>query len=133
MSLAVDIVGLVLIAVGLFFMLVAVVGFLRLPDVFSRLHVTGILDTLGAPLLLIGVAVLSGFCLTAFKLVLGVVFLYVTSPLVGHLLSRSAIEAGYRPTAVDDQTLTDDLQPRDATGGEKAHPDRIDPTGEDVR
>lgn len=109
----VTILGGALIAAGLFFMAVAAIGFVRLPDLFSRLHVTGILDTLGAPLVLIGVAVWMGFSLTAGKILLAIIFLYLTSPLVGHLLSRAAIESGHRPEVVEDQT-----EPDDAAGGE---------------
>lgn len=93
-----DIVASSLMFAGTFFTLVAAIGFLRLPDVFCRLHVTAILDTLGAPVILLGAAVSAGLTLTAAKLVLGIAFLFVTSPLVGHLLSRSALRAGYRPS-----------------------------------
>lgn len=83
-----------LVGAGLLFMIVAAVGFTRLPDVFCRLHVTGILDTLGAPLLLLGAVVANGWNLTSGKLLLGLVFLFVTSPLVGHLLSWAALRSG---------------------------------------
>jgi len=85
----------VLVSVGLLFMVVAAVGFTRLPDVFCRLHVTGILDTLGAPMVLLGAVVWNGWDLTSGKLLLGVVFLFVTSPLVGHLLSWAALRSGH--------------------------------------
>lgn len=93
MSAVLDILGAVLLVAGLVFVLVAAVGFVRLPDVFSRLHVTGILDTLGAPLMLLGIAVWSLPTLVAAKLGLGLIFLFMTSPLIGHLLSRSALES----------------------------------------
>ena len=83
----------VILALGLFFMGVAALGFIRFPDVFSRLHVTGILDTLGAPLVLLAAAVHLGLTLDAAKLVLAIFFLYATSPLVGHLLARAAIDS----------------------------------------
>lgn len=82
-----------LMALGLLFMVVAAVGFVRLPDVFCRLHVTGVLDTLGAPLVLLGAVVLVGWDLVSVKLVLGIAFLFTTSPLVGHLLSGAALHA----------------------------------------
>lgn len=78
---------------GVAFMTVAAMGFVRLPDVFCRLHVTGVLDTLGAPLVLLGAMVWTGWSLTSAKLLLGLVFLFVTSPLVGHLLSWAALHA----------------------------------------
>lgn len=84
----------VLVLVGLLFMIVAAVGFMRLPDVFCRLHVTGIMDTLGAPMVLLGAVVWNGWNLTSGKVLLGLVFLLVTSPLVGHLLSWAALRSG---------------------------------------
>ena len=41
-----------LILVGLFFLLVAAVGVLRLPDVFTRSHAVSLTDSLGAFFLL---------------------------------------------------------------------------------
>jgi multicomponent Na+:H+ antiporter subunit G len=92
----------VLLVSGLFFLLVGAIGFIRLPDVFCRLHVTGVLDTLGAPLVMLAAAVYLGFSLLALKLVLATIFLSVSSPLVGHLLARAALEAGHEPGVIDD-------------------------------
>jgi multicomponent Na+:H+ antiporter subunit G len=91
-----------LLAGGVFFLIVGAVGFVRLPDVFCRLHVTGVLDTLGAPLIMLGTAVHVGLELTSLKLVLATIFLSVTSPLVGHLLARAALEAGHQPGVIED-------------------------------
>lgn len=89
---------------GVFFVAVAAMGFTRLPDVFCRLHVTGVIDTLGAPLVLLGAALHIGPQLAAGKLLLGMAFIAVTSPLVGHLLARAALEAGHRPGVIEDMT-----------------------------
>jgi multicomponent Na+:H+ antiporter subunit G len=96
-----DIAAGVLVVTGIFFVIVGAIGFLRLPDVFCRLHVTGVLDTLGAPLVLLGVVVHVGFATVSLKLVLATVFLIVTSPLLGHLLARAALEAGHLPGVIE--------------------------------
>jgi multicomponent Na+:H+ antiporter subunit G len=88
------IVALGLMGLGMAFLAIAAIGFVRFPDVYSRLHVTGVIDTLGAPLILLGAAVYTGFTLTSGKLILAIIFLYVTSPLVGHLLGQSAAQRG---------------------------------------
>jgi multicomponent Na+:H+ antiporter subunit G len=93
-----------LLAAGVFFLAVGAVGFMRLPDVFCRLHVTGVLDTLGAPMIMLGTAVYLGASIVSLKLVLGIVFLVATSPLVGHLLARAALEAGHQPGVIEDET-----------------------------
>jgi multicomponent Na+:H+ antiporter subunit G len=92
-----DILALLLMISGLFFLSIAAIGFVRLPDVFCRLHITGVVDTLGVPLMLSGIAVYVGPQLTSGKLVLALVFLFITSPLVGHLLASSALQAGQAP------------------------------------
>jgi multicomponent Na+:H+ antiporter subunit G len=100
----VDVLTAVALVTGVFFVLVAAIGFTRLPDVFCRLHVTGVIDTLGAPLILLGTALHIGPELAAGKLVLGLAFIAITSPLVGHLLARAALEAGHRPGVIEDIT-----------------------------
>lgn len=91
-----------LIAAGAFFLIVAAIGFARLPDVFCRLHVTGVMDTLGAPVILLGAAISLGPQLVSLKLLIGIVFLIVSSPLVAHLLARAALEAGHEPGVIAD-------------------------------
>lgn len=88
------------IGIGLVFVAVAAIGFVRLPDVFCRLHVTGIMDTLGVPMILLGAMVHLGVSLQSAKLLLAMIFLVFTSPLLGHLLARAALEAGLRPETV---------------------------------
>jgi multicomponent Na+:H+ antiporter subunit G len=103
-----EIIALGLMFIGLVFLAVAAIGFARFPDVFSRLHVTGVIDTLGAPLILLGAAVHTGFNLTSGKLILAIIFLYGTSPLVGHLLGQSAARMG---TPDDPDSETDRRDP----------------------
>lgn len=88
-----DVLSIALMCCGTVFLIVAAIGFTRLPDLFCRLHVTGVIDTLGVPLILLGVAVYIGPNMVAGKLILAILFLYSTSPLVGHLLARAALEA----------------------------------------
>jgi multicomponent Na+:H+ antiporter subunit G len=104
-----------LLGTGVFFLAVAAIGFRRLPDVFCRLHVMGVIDTLGAPLILLGAAVYLGPQLAAGKLVLGLVFISITSPVVGHLLARAALEAGHQPGVIENPA---DIPARFGTPGE---------------
>lgn len=92
-------IAMVLMISGLFFLSIATVGFMRFPDIYCRLHVTGVIDTLGVPLMLLGAAVHVGLELTSVKLLLALVLLYLTSPLVAHLLARSALQAGREPAS----------------------------------
>ena len=56
MSLVIDILSWVLLVVGGFFCCVGAVGLLRMPDFYTRMHAASVIDTLGAGLILIGLA-----------------------------------------------------------------------------
>ncbi len=53
----------ILICIGLFFLTVAAIGVIRLPDVFSRSYAAGIADTVGAFFILSGVVLYQGLTL----------------------------------------------------------------------
>lgn len=101
---AVELLSAVVLGTGVFFVAIGAIGFVRLPDVFCRLHVTGVVDTLGAPMIMLGCALHLGAQLVSLKLLLGIGFLVITSPLLGHLLARAALEAGHKPQRLEEDT-----------------------------
>ena len=88
--------GLCLIAGGLL-SLVGSVGLLRLPDFYTRIHAAGITDTLGAGLVILGLAMQAGLSLAAGKLVLLLALLLFTSPSATHALAKAARLGRLRP------------------------------------
>lgn len=80
-----------LVGLGVFFFLTSAVGLLRFPDFYTRMHAAGKCDTLGALLVLIGLAALQGFGLASVKILLIAVFLFATSPTATHAIARSAL------------------------------------------
>lgn len=97
MSLVLDVLSWIAIAIGAFAVLTASLGLLRLPEFFSRTHSTGILDTLGAGMILLGFGLQTGLSLVTFKLALVFVFILITGPTAAHALARSALQSGVRP------------------------------------
>jgi len=97
------IVASIFILVGLFFFAVGVLGILRFPDFYSRLHAAGKSDSLAAVLVIVGVAIynLQDFTLAnllvSFKIMLIVVFIYVASPTATHALTKAALIIGIKP------------------------------------
>lgn len=94
---AVDLVSWALLMAGSVFALIGGIGVLRLPDVFSRMHASGITDTMGAGLILAGLMVQAGFTMVTVKLILVLLFLWFTSPVSTHALARSALHGGVQP------------------------------------
>ena len=98
-----DIIATTLIAFGLFFFLGGAIGILRIPDFYSRLHPAGKLDPMGQFAAMLGMAIyllndLSlGSVLTALKIVLIVVFVFITSPTATHAIVDAGVRAGMPP------------------------------------
>jgi multicomponent Na+:H+ antiporter subunit G len=97
MELARDILAWALVLGGCFFTVVGAFGLVRLPDVYTRLHSAGLIDTAGAGLLLIGLTLYGGFTVVSIKLVLILVFLFFTSPATSNAFANSAYSAGVKP------------------------------------
>ena len=88
---------------GLVFFAGGTLGILRFPDFYSRLHPAGKLDTMGALLVLLGLAVYQFFpitlisVLTALKIMLIVVFIFLASPTATHAIVDAGFRAGLEP------------------------------------
>ncbi|MEM6626541.1 MAG: monovalent cation/H(+) antiporter subunit G [Pseudomonadota bacterium] len=76
---------------------IGAVGVLRFPDFYTRLHAASVTDTMGATLLLLGMALLAGWSLVTFKLALIWMFLFLTSPTASHAAANAAHTAGLEP------------------------------------
>jgi len=65
-------------------------GLIKLPDVFSRIHAAGMIDTGGTAFFLLGMIVQSGWSLITVKLILIGVFIFFTSPVTSHVTANLA-------------------------------------------
>jgi len=90
-------VDLLLICIGLFFLTVAAIGIVRLPDVFSRSHAFSITDTLGTFFVLTGVAFHQGLTLADVKVFLILLTLWHLNPVISHVILRAALRTGVSP------------------------------------
>ena len=93
----------VLLVLGLLFILLGVVGILRLPDFYTRLHAMGKCDTLGVALVLIALAVYAGWSLSSAKLLLISVFIGLANSTATHALGRAALKSGLKPWSRDEE------------------------------
>ncbi len=89
---------------GTFFSLASVIGILRFPDVYTRLHAGTKALSGGTMLVLLGAALrMEGWQGTA-KILLIALFLLGTNPLASHAIARACYRHGILPqgTRVDD-------------------------------
>ena len=98
-----NIIAAALIALGCFFFTGGAVGILRFPDFYSRLHPAGKCDSMGLLLCLGGMALYVmhhwtlAAVLTGIKILLIIVFVFITSPTATHAIVDAGVRAGLSP------------------------------------
>ena len=107
-----DVLCAVFLLAGAFFVVVGGIGVFRFPDFYTRLHGAGVTDTLGTGLILIGLTFQAGLSLNGVKLLMILVFLFVTGPTSCHALAQAAHTSGLQPE------IKDGLTDRDAASHE---------------
>jgi multicomponent Na+:H+ antiporter subunit G len=90
-----------MISIGLFFLVVAAVGMVRLPDVYTRSHAVSLTDAVGAFFLLTGLAIYQGFSTNTLRILVVLALLYLVNPVISHATVRAALRSGEKPVAED--------------------------------
>lgn len=98
-----NIVVVLLLMCGLLFFTGGSIGIIRLPDFYSRLHPAGKLDTTGLMMTMFALALytVQDFSMeslfTGLKIILIVVFVFITSPTATHAIVDAGVRAGLGP------------------------------------
>ena len=77
---------------GVFAFLVSAIGLVRMPDVYTRMHVGTKSTTIGILLVIVGVAFIEP--LWTFKLILLAIFIFLTNPLSSSVIARATHKDG---------------------------------------
>ena len=96
----------VLLIIGTAFTLIAAIGIVRMPDVYMRLQVSTKGATLGTGVLLLAVAVFFGEFEIVVRALLIIGFIFLTTPISGHMLARAAYLVG---VPLWERSVTDEL------------------------
>lgn len=88
--------GLLLLAGG-FFVVVAGIGVLRMPDLYTRIHAASVAETLGTILIILGLILMAGWSLASFKLFAIMLFLLFTGPVAAYAMANTAMLGGLKP------------------------------------
>ncbi len=89
-----DILAVIFLLGGLFFLSVGVVGLIRLPDVYNRLHALGKCDTMGTGLIILGMMLITPGMTNVVKLALMGALTYTINPVMTHLITKTAYVRG---------------------------------------
>ena len=97
MTIAVDLLSMICLALGCFLGITGGIGIYRLPDFFTRLHASSVTDSACAFLILLGLALQAGWSLITVKLGLIFFFLVLSSPTASHALAKTALHNNQQP------------------------------------
>jgi len=120
-SVIVEFIAALFMLTGSVMAVISAIGIIRFPDVYTRSHAGTKSSTLAVLLTLLGAfiyfAVAEAF--VSVRLLLGIIFVFLTAPVGGHLISRAAYRAKVK---MADSTTEDELR-------EIIHGDRQDEEG----
>jgi multicomponent Na+:H+ antiporter subunit G len=91
-----DMIGYVIIVIGVAFDVFGCLGLVRFPDVYNRLQAATKCVTLGTCGIMLGVFLVSGISPSGIKALLLIIFIVLTSPTSAHALARGAHKFGVR-------------------------------------
>lgn len=86
-----------LIVIGLGFYLAASIGYLRFPDLYTRLHSVAKADNLGLGLVIAGLAIQSGSVISALKFGLVWLLMLIASAAVAYAIANRADTLNIEP------------------------------------
>ena len=96
MNQALEATGVVVMVIGMLFMLIGIIGIFRFKCFYARILVVSKVDTVGAIVFMAGMAIKHGISFFSGKLLLIIVIILILSPLVGHMVARSAYISGHK-------------------------------------
>ncbi|MFS0646270.1 Na+/H+ antiporter subunit G [Siminovitchia sp. 179-K 8D1 HS] len=99
-----------LILMGGIISIISALGIIRFPDVYTRSHAATKSSTLGVLLSLTGAFMYIWLTdhFISVRLILGILFVFITAPVSGHLIIRAAYRANVQMT---EDTVEDELKP----------------------
>lgn len=109
MSYVIGALVIVFTASGVAFCLLAAVGMVRMPDLYTRMQAASKAATLGAACIIVATAIDFGTTPIATRVLLTSVFLAATAPIAAHMIARAGYLVGV-PLA--DETVIDELRGR---------------------
>ena len=89
--------GALLIVLGGLFGLIAAIGVLRFPDLYTRMHAASKAGIVSAGFIFTAIALVAFDGPVALRAAMGIVFLMLTIPISAHLLARTAYFSGIHP------------------------------------
>ncbi|MBR9787498.1 MAG: monovalent cation/H(+) antiporter subunit G [Vibrionaceae bacterium] len=86
----------ILLCIGTLFFLIASLGIVRMPDLYTRMHAATKAGTVGVASLLLSVAIAIPDATVISRALGTMLFIFLTAPVAAHLLGKAMRKSGYR-------------------------------------
>ncbi|GAB4516313.1 MAG: hypothetical protein OHK0046_21480 [Anaerolineae bacterium] len=87
-----EVLGVAAMGIGLFFYIFGIIGLVRFPDVYSRIHAAGKVSGMGIIFFALALALLNPE--TTLKAIMLAVFMIITQPVASHAIASAAQRSG---------------------------------------
>lgn len=88
-----NIISLIFMGTGFFFMTLAAIGVIKFPDFFTRLHASGVGETLGALMIILGIIIYTESIQLSIKVFIIFFILLLTNPIGTNLIMLAAVRS----------------------------------------
>ncbi len=102
-----ELIGSIIIGIGVLFVLIGVFGIFRFKDFFQRILIGSKVDTVGFITICIGAIVHSGLTWFSMKVLLLVAVVMIINPVITHAIAQSAYRGGHRIDGGKDDNAAD--------------------------
>jgi multicomponent Na+:H+ antiporter subunit G len=109
-----EIVAMALLLFGTLFMLVASLGVLRMPDLYTRMSASAKASTFGIGMILVAALVWFPDAATKAVAVVAIAFMFLSNPVGAHMIGRAAYLVG---VPLWEGTIVDEMRPYAAAPG----------------
>lgn len=92
-----EVISAIFLITGFVFLALSAIGVIRLPDFFSRMHSSGIGETLGIALMGLGFIIYTGINFTSVKVLLIALSVFIVNPVGTHLIGKAALYSDFKP------------------------------------
>jgi multicomponent Na+:H+ antiporter subunit G len=108
-----DIIGYILLAIGIGCSLIGSFGLIRFPDVYTRIHACTVVVVGGVILSIIGLGFVEGLTYFTLKSAIIVIIIFITNPVAAHAISRAAHRSGVK---LWERSIVDELKEGETSG-----------------
>jgi multicomponent Na+:H+ antiporter subunit G len=102
-----DIVRDIILIIGTSFLLLAAIGIIRMPDLYSRIQASTKASTLGVGCIILALAIHFNDIAVTVRALLVIAFFFLTAPVAAHVIGRAAYFVG---VPLWDRTIIDELR-----------------------